>query len=276
MNNRALTLSLFIAVVAVFFVQSYVSSVEEESKKKFGTALLVIKASKDIKEMETVTENMLQFELVPKKFLEPAAISLEKSEEDKESIKTLKGLAGTIAIVPIKKGEQITYNKITEPSMRTGLSPQIAPGKRAVAVPVGEITGVAKLVKPGDRVDIIAILEVGSGKENKVAKTILQDVVVLSIGRYITNNAPRLVEADTLGAKDRVRSLAEDFTFASVTLEVDPTQAQMLVLANGLDGSLTLALRNNDDVERQPINAVTMADLLGTDASRLKGGPGRK
>jgi pilus assembly protein CpaB len=276
MNNRALTLSLLMAVIAVFFVQSYVSSIEEEAKKKFGTEVLVIVARKDIREMDTVNETMLEFKLIPKRFLEPAAISLEKKEEDKESAKTLRGLTGTIAVVPVKKGEQLTYNKLTDPSIRTGLAPQIAPGRRAVSIPVNEASAVSKLVKPGDRVDLIAISDLGGGKENKIAKTVLQDVVVLSIGRYITNNVARLVETDPAGGKDRVKSLAEDFSFSSVTLEVEPPQAQAiaLLLASG-DNSLTLSLRNNDDVERLNFPSTTLMDIFGAEAARVRG-PGKK
>jgi pilus assembly protein CpaB len=158
MNNRALTLSIFMAALAVFFVQSYVSSIEEEEKKKYGTSVLVIVAKRDVKEMDTLNETMLEFKPIPKRFLEPSAISLEKKEEDPESTKTLKGLAGTIALVNIKKGEQLTFNKITDPNLKTGLATQIAPGRRAIAVPVNETSGVAKLVKPGDRVDLISII----------------------------------------------------------------------------------------------------------------------
>ena len=33
---------------------------------------------------------------------------------------------------------------------------------------VTEITGIAKLIKPGDRVDVIAVFDAGGGKENKI------------------------------------------------------------------------------------------------------------
>ncbi|MEO5969469.1 MAG: Flp pilus assembly protein CpaB [Bdellovibrionia bacterium] len=272
MNNRALTLALVMAGIAVFFVQSYVSSIEEEAKKKFGTEILVIVARRDIKEMETLNETSLELKLIPKRFLEPAAISLEKKEQDKETSKALKGLAGVVAIVPIRKGEQITYNKITEPSMRTGLAPQIAPGRRAISIPVNETSGVSKLIKPGDRVDLIAVLEAGGGKENKIAKTVLQDVIILSIGRYVTNNVARIIESDGSGGKERVRPLSQDFSYNSVTLEVEPSQAQALalVMANG-DNALTLSLRNNDDSERLSFPATVMADVLGAEMSRVKG-----
>lgn len=270
MNNKALTLSLVMAIIAVFFVQSYVSSIEEEQRKRFGTEVLVLEAKRDIKEMETINETMVEFQVIPKKFLEPAAISFNTREENKETTLGKKALAGTVAIVPIKKGEQITTNKITEPNMRTGLAPQVAPGRRAVSVPVSEITGVSKLVKPGDRVDLIAVLDMGGGKEAKIVKTVLQDVVVLAVGHSVTNNVARTVEIDPGSGKEKVRNLAEDFNFSSVTLEVEPIQAQTLalVMANG-DNAMTLALRNNDDTDRPALPALNYGDVLGADASKV-------
>lgn len=265
MNNKAVSLSLAMAAFAVFFVWSYVSSIEDEAKKKFGAEVLVLKAKRDIREQETINETLVELAPIPKRFLEPASIHFEKTSEDEETAKSLKALAGTVALVPLKKGEQLTYNKITEPSIRTGLSPQVAPGRRAVAVPVNDVTGVGKLVKPGDRVDVIAVLDSGSGggKTAKVARTVLQDVVVLAVGRNVTNNVARVIENDPISGRERIKSLNEDSSFNSVTLEVEPAQAQMmaLILANG-DNSVNLSLRNNDDTEKLMISPTAMGDLL--------------
>jgi pilus assembly protein CpaB len=277
-NNKALTLSLVMAVIAVFFVQSYVTSIEDEAKKKFGTEVLVLKAKTDIKENDTINETMIEFALIPKRFLEPGAVSPTDGGKDanKEG-KGVKAFAGTVAIVPIKKGEQITHNKITEPGARTGLAPQIAPGRRAISIPVNEISGVSKLIKPGDRVDIIGVIDTGGGKEGKIAKTLLQDVVVLSVGRRVANNIARAIEADSFGGKDKIRSLAEDTSFTSVTLEVEPQQAQAMALViNNGDTALSLSLRNNDDTERSNIGATMVQDILGPDAARVRLPAGRR
>lgn len=265
MNNKALTLSLIMAVFAYFMVNSYVTSVEDEARKKFGTEVLVITAKRDIKEMEMLNETVLGLKVMPKSFLEPAAISFEKKEEDKDTTRVIKNMAGYIAMVPIKKGEQVTLTKVSEPSIRSGLAPQVTPGKRAVSIPVSETSSVSKLIKPGDRVDLIAILDPGGKKDQKIAKTVLQDTIILSIGRNVSNNVPRVVEMDPGGGgKERVRSLVEDFSFSSVTLEVDPTQAQTiaLLLAMG-ESSLTLSLRNNDDGDRYNLPVTTFQDLNG-------------
>jgi pilus assembly protein CpaB len=278
MNNRALTLSLVMAALAVFFVNSYVQSIEDSAKKKFGTEILVVVAKRDVREMETIDETMITLKLIPKDFKEPAAISYaKKSEDDKEATKSMKGLVGAVAVVPIKQGEQITYNKLTEPSMRTGLSPQIAPGRRAVAIPVNEVTGVSKLVKPGDRVDLIAVMQLGQGKEGRISKTLFQDIVVLATGRAVSNNVARVLEQDPYTGKERLKPLTEDASFASVSVEVEPAQAQMLTLVmSNPDNQLFISLRNNDDTDRTQLLSTGFEDLVGPDAKRLPaGGPRR-
>lgn len=279
MNNRAVSLSLFMAGFAVFFVWSYVSKIEETAQRKFGAEVWVIKARKDINEQDTLTEALLEADKVPKRFLEPAAIYIDPQDVgtqgnqeayERASNAKIRSLIGSVAIVPIRKGEQLGFNKISEPGIRTGLAPQVSPGKRAVAVPINDVTGVAKLVKPGDRVDLIAVLDTGQGKQNRVVKTVLQDVVVLAVGKNVTNNAARLIERDTVTGRERIKPLTEDSSFNSVTLEVEPAQAQMvaLLVSNG-DNGLNLALRNNDDTERVQTGSLMISDVLGADRARV-------
>lgn len=269
MNNRAMTMAIVIALLSVYLVSSWVGDVEERAQKRYGATVLVVKAKIDIKETQTITEDMLTLEPVPKTFLDPAAVFFAKHEQDEETSKSLRSLGGSVAIVPIKKGEQIAYNKITEPGIRTGLAPQVAPGRRAIAVTVNNQSSVSKLIKPGDRVDLIAVLDLGGGKENKVSKTLLQDVVVLSVGQSVTNNIPRKAEMD--GSKVNYKSLTEDTSYDTVTLEVEPDQAQTVALVAGSgENALTLTLRNNDDTERKPLGSTMMSDILGGDSGRIQ------
>src|SRR4051794_24313554 len=124
MNNKAFTISLALAGMAVFMIWSYISSQEEDLKKKYGGEQKVVVAKRDIQEMYEVTENSIEEVAKPKNFIEPGYA------------KTKSEVVGFIAMVPIRKGEQITLNKIREPGIRTGLSKQVSPGKRAVAIPV--------------------------------------------------------------------------------------------------------------------------------------------
>ena len=155
--------------------------------------------------------------------------------------------------------------------MRTGLAPQVAPGKRAIAISAGEIETVGKLVKPGDRVDVIVVLNTavaagGDSSNAKIAKTYLQDAVVLAVGRNITNNLARIVESDGPNGKIYIKSLNDFDGYASVTIEVDPAQAQGLavVMADPMN-KIFLTLRNNDDTDRNNLNVVRKNDLLNGD-----------
>ncbi len=85
MNNKAFTLSLVMAVLAVFFVSSYVTSIEDATKVKFGTDVLVVVAKRDIKEMETLNDTTWEFQTMPKMYVEPTAVFFEgkKPTDDK-------------------------------------------------------------------------------------------------------------------------------------------------------------------------------------------------
>jgi pilus assembly protein CpaB len=268
MNSKAMTLSVLMAGIAVFFVMSSVSSIEEEAKRKFGDDVTVLVAKQDIKEMDTIVDGMIEARVVPRRFVEPAAIAfntLVKSDSPDYAMET-KRIIGNIAIVPIKQGEQLSLNKITEPSMRTGLAPQVTPGKRAIAISVDETASVSKLIKPGDRVDVIAVVDVGGGaggRDTKIAKTIMQDVVILAVGRNITNNLARKIDIDSGTGKAKIRSLTEYDGYSSVTVEVDPAQAQLVAaITAGSGNRLVMTLRNNDDTDRTALNGSRAVDAL--------------
>lgn len=271
MNNKAMTLSLVMAAIAVYFVTASVNSIEEDAKKKFGDEITVLVAKSDIKEMDTILDGMIEPRSVPRRFVEPSAVAFNTlvKEDSKDYAMEVKRIIGNVAIVPIKKGEQLSLNKITEPNMRTGLAPQVSPGKRAISIAANEIESVAKLVKPGDRIDIIAVIDAGNGaggRENKIAKTILQDVVILAVGRNITNNIARKIEVDGSNGKTHVKSLSEYDGFSSITIEVDPAQAQLIAaIESSAANRLILALRNNDDTDRTNLQSARISDALGSE-----------
>lgn len=272
MNSRAMSLSVLMAGIAVFFVMSSVSSIEEQAKQKFGDEVTVLVARGDIKEMDTILDTMIEPKSVPKRFVEPAAIAFDTrvKEDSTDYAMETKRVIGNVAIVPIKKGEQLSLSKIVEPNMRTGLSPQVTPGKRAMSITVDETSSVAKLIKPGDRVDVIAVMDFSAGagsRDNKIAKTIMQDVVILAVGRNITNNIARRVEMDPGSGRPKVKSLTEYDGYSSVTLEVEPGQAQLLAaISVGSSNKLILTLRNNDDTDRTALVGSRASDSLNETA----------
>lgn len=238
MNNnesRTLWISVGTALFAVFLLYSYTQERSAELTSKFGAKQTVVVATKDINEMETIDESKLSIEERPVEFIQPQAL------KDPELA------VGMVALAPIKLGEQILENKIMEPGPVTGLSLQVAPTKRAVTIPIDEMRGVAKLLKPGDRIDLIAALDIGRGaNQRREVKTIIQDVVILATGLRIANELPRLLER--VGKEDFIKNIRSDTNFNTITVEASPQDAQNLIYILATSpGSLFVTLRHPSD-----------------------------
>lgn len=267
MNNRAFTISFVVAALAVSMVYSYVTSTEEAYRLKYGSPVTVVVAKKDIKELDVLDETNLTAIPVPSDFKQPGS-SAKVSD-----------FTGALAIAPMMKDEQVTRTKVTQLGARTGLARQVAVGKRAVTIRINDESGIAKLVKPGDRVDVLAPTD-PSGTGNKLQveiRTILQDILVLATGKYVTNTVPGILEVDPFkGNSKSTLKLSEYTQFPNVTLEVDPFQAQTLVFAATQLNNVYLVLRNNDDNTKEELQKTRMIDLMGKDGmNAAPAGPAR-
>jgi len=258
MNSRAFTLSLVIAGIAMFMVYSFLEGREAQFVEEYGNPSPVVVAKVDIKELELIDDRKLKIENIPKKFQMPG--HFKKIEE----------LYNTIAATPIKADEQITRPRITYPGAQSGLSRQIAVGKRALSVQVQESTAVSKLIKPGDRVDVLATIDYAGGRKERIkVKTVLQDVLVLSTGLYVTNSIP-LVNLQTSETDSREMKLNKYVNFNSVTLELDPYEVQKMIFIISSGSGIHLTLRNNDDKSIERTTGTRLYDVLGEDAAEAK------
>jgi pilus assembly protein CpaB len=239
MNNEARTLwlSLGSGLFAAFLLYSYSQEKKAEYDRKFGTLKNVVVAAQDIGEMVTIDDTMLEVIQRPADFLEPSSI------QDQELI------VGQVAATPIKKGEQILTNKLLQLGPSTGIALQVAPTKRAVTLPIDEVRGVAKLMKPGDRIDIYAAVDSGKGVNSKrEVSLIMQDVVILATGINVLNNIPRKVEVDNTGKNLQITPLTGDTNYNTVTIEASPKEAQDLIYIYSTSPSnLFFTLRNPND-----------------------------
>ena len=125
-----------------------------------------------------------------------------------------------------------------DPNVR-GLAGDIKPRMRAISVNVSGAASVSGMVKPNDHIDVLGTFSFPSktvqGEMELVTLTILQDVLVLATGRETAKT--RFVSDARMTA-----------SYNTVTLEVTPREAEMLVFAEQIKGRISLALRNPDDV----------------------------
>lgn len=256
MNTRAMTLALLIAGFAMMMVYTYIDEQKAEMIKNYGIPASVVVAKNDIQELDLIDDSKLEIITVPKNFVAPGAFQ------------SVKELENTIATVPIIKGEQITKPRVTFPGIKTGLSKQVAVGKRAVAINITEKDAVGRLIKPGDRVDVLAAVDISQGarKDLQKTRTILQDVLVLSTGMSMTNSIPIYgVETPKV---IRTMNLNTYQAYNTITLELDPYDVQKLAYIQAYgNGSLSLALRNNADKDMPRLKPTHIYDVLGEESS---------
>jgi pilus assembly protein CpaB len=144
------------------------------------------------------------------------------------------------ALTAMAANEPILGWKVTGAGERATLSAVLATGMKAVSIRVNDVAGVAGFVLPGDRVDVLLTRRNGA---NSSVDVLLQNVKVLAIDQ-------------TADDKKENPTVAK-----SVTVEVSTLDAQKLTLAAGI-GDLSLALRRQGASAADPIDHVTLADLI--------------
>jgi len=213
----------------------------EEVKKRYEPKNLVdvVVAAANIPKNSVIIREQVRMESIPAQYAHPSALH------------DLKKVVGEVATADITAGEQILSNRlISRGSKQTKLAYAVPRGKRAVSVPVNAVSGVAGLIKPGDRVDVIATVEVPLGQEQVTMTTLaLQDVEVLAVDQSMDETKPPSNKEETVQTK-------------TVTLAVSPDEARRLVLASER-GTIRLALRAPADSERVSLPPLRIIDMVG-------------
>ncbi len=151
------------------------------------------------------------------------------------------GQPARFTLTTIPRLTPIVSAQITAPGQKASMASMIAEGKNAVTIRVDDVRGVAGFIMPGDRVDI-ALTRTDDQKHETSIDVILRGVKVLAIDQF---------------TKERQESAQ---IAKSVTLEVDPVEAEKLILAGGV-GTLSLILRKAEDNNAHPVPRVTDDDL---------------
>lgn len=251
-ESRNLWLSIGAGVFATFMLYSYSQEKKSEIEKLAGDKVTVVVARDDIREMDNIYDNVLELK------------QKSRSEVEPDYYDKIPDVVGGVAAIPIKKGQTLTKNKILEPGPETGMALQVSPGKRAVTIPVNDDRANARLIRPGDRVDIMAILDTGKGVNQKREVTVLMsDVIILATGVNVNNNLPRTIERDPSGRGLVQTTLTGDTKYNTITIEAKIEEAQSLIyLTANNQNSLYFLLRNPHDRKPLPITAsVTAEDI---------------
>jgi Flp pilus assembly protein CpaB len=176
-------------------------------------------ARRDLQPGDIVSRDMLGLAEWPRSALQPQHLRAGAVPAEK--------LIGSIVRASVAEGQPLTPAHLVQRGEQGVLAALIAPGKRAVTIPVSAAAGLAGLVGPGDRVDVL-LTATTPGSRRVVGLTVVENVRVL-------------------GVDQRLRATAASAEAAAppstVTLEVNPRDAEAIAVAQEL-GRLSLSLRN--------------------------------
>jgi pilus assembly protein CpaB len=163
------------------------------------------------------------------------------------AIRDADSLVGRVVLVNMKRNEPILESKLAPTSVtRGGVAAVTNPDKRAMAVKVDEVVGVAGFVKPGDRVDMMVTIQPRHGGDS-MTKVVLSNTLVLAVGSEI----------------DQKSANEKPLPVTVITVEVTPEEAEKLALAT-TEGKLRLALRNPMNPDVVMTKGATVNSLLAS------------
>ena len=201
---------------------------------KIQTAKILV-ANTEINTGEVIDAQMVRLEEWPKGTVPEGAIT------------KLEDIDGARPRQRIFTGEPILEAKlIATGEMAEDASLRLREGYRAVSVKVSSDQSVTGLIRPGDRVDVLAYLRKSADIPQTMTKTVLENARVFAVN----DKLDRSIDDDGKGIK-----------VSTVTLEVKPQDVERLMLANQL-GKILLSVRRPDDESRRDSRGAIAESLL--------------
>ena len=239
---RRLVLVLVVAAVVGLLASTLVYRVLKQVAQSQETDTIVV-ATVNMSMAETVTSAHVQLVPWPSKSVPAGAL------------RTVAEAEGRVVRASIVAGEPMLDGKLApQLAGKGGLMPMLVPeGQRAVTIKVDDAIKESGFVLPNSRVDVLVSMAKDKASQDRISKVIIQDVTVLAAGQ-------------TVELRDN-----KPVTITTVTLALDPAQAERLALAQS-EGKLTLAMRNLRDNKIVQTKGVTAASLL-SDASATAAAP---
>jgi len=253
-NTKSLIISVVLTAFAILLGYTYIQQKEAKLYEDLGTFDDVLVASKNIGQYQSIDVGSVEQKRIPKKYVQPNYIS------------NLKDLKDVVTAVPIAEKETITTNKLLFLGQKTGLAPIVSKGKRAIAIRATTVNSVANLIKPGDRIDILASSVVVEANQNTAkVTTVLQDIFVLSVGTDVYTQVPSFARNTPIPTDFRCiqpeHGAENGQQFNNITIEVTPKEAQKIVALSGAE--LYYTLRNSNDRGNEIITPTTDREIFG-------------
>lgn len=159
------------------------------------------------------------------------------------------GRVGAVAFVP---GQPVLETMLAAKGTSPGLAALIPTGMRAITLDISESAGLAGLLNPGCRVDVLATATDSNASDRSLSRILVEDAPVVAVGQRTGGTTPEPARDSAAAPLPR-----------TATLLVNARDAEVLDLAQSL-ARVRLVLRGTSDHEESDEDAVTLSDLRGS------------
>jgi pilus assembly protein CpaB len=207
------SLSVIFALGAAMIANNWMQQQRGVAQAAVPDSRAVVVAAMDIPYGQMLEARHLKLQTLPVSAI-PANTFVETAD-----------VVGKVVDQPILSGEILRAERVADALDGATLAALIDPQKRAIAVRVNDVVGVAGFLLPGNRVDVVATRKDDGNNNRVISRTVLRDIKVLAVDQTARTdkNDPVIVRA--------------------VTLEVTPQEAEDLTKARD-EGNISLTLRN--------------------------------
>jgi pilus assembly protein CpaB len=240
-NWIILITALGVGGLAAFGAKNYISRqvAELEEREKSKAMVQVVVAKADLTKGARLSDENLATRSMPKEWAHSGAITPEQFDRAN----------GSLLAYPATAGEPLIWAQL-EGERTPTFSARLTTGRRAVTVPVDEISSLSGMVEPGDLIDIV--VSVNKDKQH-FTFTLLQSIAVLATG---TKSSQQDKNGDA-----RARS------FTTITLDTSPEDAKRVIAAREV-GRVTALLRAPKDTAAVSDRRTDAQALLGLGGDR--------
>jgi len=250
MEKKGVLVPMVLAIGAAVLYLMALTTREKALSQSYENATVLV-ARVDVPERTLLKEDLVVTKAVPRKFMAQDSIEIKTPSD-------VKMITNLVTRVRIPKGNQISQSALTSLSPTSGLSVKIPPGYRGAVVPID--SALMKLVKPGDRVDILVTFDalMADNRKEKVTATILQNVLVLGVGSDLGQGQTAKQWQEKNKQEKKSSAFAEK---GILSVALNPNEAQYLGLAMK-QGDITIILRGLGDIEMHPMEMASFRKLF--------------
>ncbi len=234
-------ISLVLGLASAFGIWGYLSKIQKKAQEVALTRNVII-AAKEIMSGAKVTAEDLTVKALPLK------------EVPNNTSPKAESFIGRIPKTTIAADEVISFDKLLEENSPGGITSLIQKDQRAITIRVNDITGVGGFINPGDRVDLLSVVDIGKGE--LVSKAILQNVLVIAIGELLLDPNSRTTVAAPKGINQ-------------VTFALNLNDSEKLNLA-AAKGEIRLVLKSFKNKEKEDDFGALASDLYETPETKTK------